>query len=136
MISLADAADLVGISKSTMLRNIKKGKVSAFKNENGGFEIDESELHRVWPDAAKSTSLKHQDDTIHQVDARYELEIFKLKLELDAAKEKSLKLTDEITDAKKERDEWRKQAQQLLLTKSSNNSESKSFWSRFTYKNK
>jgi hypothetical protein len=46
--SLGTAAIATGKSKTTIHRAIKSGKLSAFKNDDGAFEIDPSELHRVF----------------------------------------------------------------------------------------
>lgn len=49
--SSAKAAKAVGIAKSTMSEHIHSGKIAAKKLDTGGFEIDASELARVFPDA-------------------------------------------------------------------------------------
>jgi len=46
--SLGTAAVATGKSKTTIHRAIKSGKLSAFKNDDGAFEIDPSELHRIF----------------------------------------------------------------------------------------
>jgi len=43
---------------------IKNGKLSATKNENGSFEIDPSELFRVYP---KKSNSKHLDPIIKRL---------------------------------------------------------------------
>jgi hypothetical protein len=47
--TLNKAAKLSGRAKSTISKAIKDGRLSAHKNSNGGYEIDGSELHRVFP---------------------------------------------------------------------------------------
>ena len=47
--SLGQAAKAAGISKTSLHRAIQKGRVSAAKNDNGAYEIEPSELHRVYP---------------------------------------------------------------------------------------
>ncbi len=49
MLSLREAAQLCGRGKSTIQTAIKEGKLSAGRNERGGYQIDPSELHRVFP---------------------------------------------------------------------------------------
>lgn len=49
MLSLREAAQLCGRGKSTIQTAIKEGKLSASRNEKGGYQIDPSELHRVFP---------------------------------------------------------------------------------------
>lgn len=54
--TLGTAALATGKSKTTIHRAIKSGKLSAFKNIDGAFEIDPAELHRVFdPVTANST---------------------------------------------------------------------------------
>ena len=47
--TLGTAAKATGSSKPTILRAIKSGKISAAKNENGEWQIEPVELHRVFP---------------------------------------------------------------------------------------
>jgi hypothetical protein len=49
--TLGEAAIACGKSKSTISKAIKAGKISAEKNDHGTFEIEASELHRVYPPA-------------------------------------------------------------------------------------
>lgn len=48
MLSPNDAAKRVGKSKTTILRAIKNGKLSATRDDNGNHQIDPSELARVY----------------------------------------------------------------------------------------
>lgn len=97
MISIAEAANRTKVSKSTLLRAIKNGKLSAVKNDNGGFEIDPSELHRVYPkshDAAPTQQMA-------QHDASTDALVRQMQIMIDQLKE--------------DRDAWRDQAQRLAL---------------------
>lgn len=47
--SLNQAAKTCGRAKSTILEAIKSGRLSAPKDDRGRYEIDTSELHRVFP---------------------------------------------------------------------------------------
>ena len=51
-LSLNQAAKTCGRAKSTLLDAIKSGRLSAIKTVNGHYEIDPSELHRVFPFSA------------------------------------------------------------------------------------
>lgn len=64
--TLSQAAMATGKNKATVQRAIKSGKISAMKNPSGAYEIDPSELHRVFP--ATGQSVAQQDisnDTQH-----------------------------------------------------------------------
>lgn len=50
--TLSDAAAATGKNKATIQRAIKSGKISASKGLSGSYEIDPSELHRVFPAVA------------------------------------------------------------------------------------
>ena len=52
MHTLGTAAKATGLNRSTVLRAIKSGKISATKNEHGEWQIDPAELHRVFPPVA------------------------------------------------------------------------------------
>lgn len=53
-LTLGQAAKEVGISKPSLSAAIKKGRVSAEKNESGAYEIDPAELFRVYPPSSKT----------------------------------------------------------------------------------
>ena len=52
--TLGEAAKATGKSKATISKAIKNGRISAIKDEVGTFQIDPSELHRVYPATASS----------------------------------------------------------------------------------
>ena len=55
--TLGTAAKATGKAKSTILRAIKSGTISAQKSHDGSYEIEPSELHRVFePNSAKQPS--------------------------------------------------------------------------------
>jgi hypothetical protein len=105
------AAKAVGKTKSTITKAIASGKLSAIKNDNGAWEIDASELYRVYPPTPLETVEIEQNDTLKEMVGNSK-EIEALERLLKAAEE-------QIYDLKADRDEWRKQANQLLLTNTS-----------------
>jgi hypothetical protein len=105
------AAKAVGKTKSTITKAIASGKLSAIKNDNGAWEIDASELYRVYPPTPLETVKIEKNDTLKETDGNSK-EIEALERLLKAAEE-------QIDDLKADRDEWRKQANQLLLTNTS-----------------
>ena len=54
--TLGTAAKATGKSKSTLSRDIKNGRISAIRGDNGSFEIDPSELHRVYPSVPRNST--------------------------------------------------------------------------------
>src|SRR3954468_23849070 len=49
MYTLGTAAKAAGVSKSTVHRAIRTGKISARSKDGAGYEIDPSEFHRIFP---------------------------------------------------------------------------------------
>ena len=54
--TLGTAAKATGKSKSTLSRDIKNGRISAIRGDNGSFEIDPAELHRVYPSVPSNST--------------------------------------------------------------------------------
>lgn len=119
------AAELTGVSKSTIQRAMKAGKLSFEMDKNQRRLIDVSELERVF-------GLKPQENTVTTVaasvtqpdnsamleleKARHALEVEKLRMELRMAQEQYENAVNQIDDLKVQRDLWQKQAQQILIT--------------------
>jgi hypothetical protein len=53
--ALGQAAKAVGMSKTSILRSIKAGRISAGRDEFGQWAIEPCELHRVYPPLADDT---------------------------------------------------------------------------------
>jgi hypothetical protein len=91
MYSLRTAAKATGISKATIHRYIQSGKISARRKEDGFYEIDPAELHRVLPPVSAVPSqdgpLKQSVTAVERIEtpaqaianARLEAEIAGLK---------------------------------------------------------
>ena len=109
--SAGKAAIEVGKTKSTITKAIASGKLSAIKNDSGAWEIDVSELHRVFPPTPSETVEIEQLETPKR-NTENSKEIEALERLLKAAEA-------QLEDVKADRDEWRKQANQLLLTNTS-----------------
>jgi len=104
--TLGQAAKAVGKAKGTIKNAIDKGRLSASKNEAGQYQIDASELHRVYP-------LHTEQSKMNAVAPPAEPP---LKTTETKALEDKIKLLEAtLEDARQDRDEWRKQAQQLAL---------------------
>ena len=119
LLSASQAAKQVGKSVPTITRAIKNGKLSATKTDDGGYQIDPAELFRVWP-AAKSDATQETGNATpsvlggathknNDVTGALEAEVQLLKRLLDDREAT-------ISDLREDRDQWRQQAQTLLLT--------------------
>jgi|TARA_R110002074_G_scaffold204398_2_gene372741 chaperonin cofactor prefoldin len=78
--TLSKAATATGKNKATIQRAIKSGKISAAKNSSGAYEIDPSELHRVYPATANTIAQQSESNTTKYLDNRDES--MQLKLDL------------------------------------------------------
>jgi hypothetical protein len=78
--TLSQAATATGKNKATVQRAIKSGKISASKNSYGAYEIDPSELHRIFPATTRRVAQHHINNNMqHSETSR---ETLHLKLEL------------------------------------------------------
>ena len=109
------AAKAAGVSTATITRAIKRGKVSAAKDDNGSWRIDPAELHRVFPLVAPQDPPKDsmQGYAIPLQDSDLRLEVARLEERLKAAEALKV-MADELREAaEQDRDAWRMQAERL-----------------------
>jgi hypothetical protein len=119
--SLQQAATACGVNKSTILRAIKAGKVSAVRDEHGQWQVEPAELHRTYPPVA--ATAERSDAT-----QRAELALANQRAALAEGRLSDLKAM--LADMQRDRDAWRDQAQRLALPKPEPESEPKpmSLW--------
>lgn len=105
-LSLQQAADLVGKSKSTVHRSVIKGKISANRRPDGSYGIDSSELLRVFP--AQRTDwndLKHGATTLEtQEAAALALRAAVLEAKLEMMEAQALRDQETIADLRRRLD--------------------------------
>ena len=118
--TLGQAAKAVGMSKTSVLRSIKAGRISAGRDEFGQWAIEPCELHRVYPpltddnDTGNGTGERGAtggDTALVGANARASLlewRINDLRTMLDD-------MRGQRNDMRHERDHWREQAQRLAL---------------------
>lgn len=110
--SLSEAAKATGKNKTTIQRAIKSGKISASKGDSGSYEIDPSELHRVFPPTVAQRD--QSNDTQHPkspLDNNRLERIAELEKELAVARERANglevqkdQMVDTINDLRKRLD--------------------------------
>jgi excisionase family DNA binding protein len=126
-LTLGQAAKVTGLGKTTLTRAIKRGRLSATRREDGSYAIDPSELarvykvtpetvetvsstgytaHRATPDGEARATLRDPD--VHTLLAVAQAELRHLSERLDEVKASQ-------EDLRRERDDWREQAQRLAL---------------------
>lgn len=108
--TLGTAAKATGKSKTTIQRAISKGIISAEKLDGGGYAIDPSELHRVYPRTGDDTVSRDPSlDSTRPPDATLELKAKIEGLEALLARER-----EAVSELRTERDAWKQQATALL----------------------
>lgn len=119
------AAELTGKSKSTIQRAMKNGKLSFEMNTTGHRVIDVSELERVYGLAETASASTAQIDPLKEAEQLLETE--RLKLQIKMLQDKLDTAESQIEDLKSQRNEWQKQAQQVLITSQHSQEQAKSF---------
>jgi type II secretory pathway component PulM len=111
MFTPSQAATAVNVSKATIHRAIKSGKLSASRQEDGTFSIDPSELHRVF-ETPHIVPMKRDETAPERNDTAV------IQAELTGIRALQALLERQIEDLKTDRDAWRTQAEaaQRLLT--------------------
>jgi hypothetical protein len=103
--SLSNAATACGVYKSTVLRSIKAGRLTATKDALGQWRIEPAELHRVYPPAQRNG--EDGNGTRHGA-----VEALRAAL----AEQRVADLLGMLDDVRTQRDRWQQQAERLALT--------------------
>jgi hypothetical protein len=102
-LSAREAAKAAGKAVTTITRAIENGKLSASRVDGGGYDIEPSELFRVFP---KNSSATHPE--IHGATTKDTGENRALQREVEL-------LREALADARQERDRWRDMADRLAI---------------------
>jgi len=123
--TLGTAAIATGKSKSTLSRDIKNGKISAIRGDNGSFEIDPAELHRVYSAVPRNSAIEQHET--HETDAgteglKAQIELLKnerddLRRRLDQEAEERRRLTMLLTHQIEIKPETEQKTASLLYKK-------------------
>ena len=98
------AAKATGVATSTITRALKTGKISGESQKSGGWLIDPTELHRVFPPVA--TQESRNSPTLGSATPEFDSRNRDLPQLLEV-------LQEQIADLKNDRDHWREEAQAL-----------------------
>ena len=111
------AAELTGRSKSTIQRAMKTGKLSYEVDANERRVIDVSELERAFGLLPPETVVAETSAVEVELEkATQMLEAERLKMRIRMLEDQLDMAKNQIEDIKGQRDQWQKQAQQVLLT--------------------
>ena len=118
-IPLKEASDQVGVTRQTLMKAIKNGRISAEKSPNGEWRIEPVELFRVWP-AVKGVQQPLQvnltaGDTPGAPSIGVEI-VDLLKAQIDLLKSQLDDVRADREDMRNDRNHWRQIAERSLLT--------------------
>lgn len=117
------AAELTGRSKSTIQRAMNSGKISYDLDANGRRLIDVSELDRAFGlsqpgsgngAAAPAMVSASVEQELEKASTMLEMERLKMRIRMLEAQLESAEI--QIEDLRGQRDQWQKQASQVLIT--------------------
>ena len=117
-LTLGQAAKLTGLSKATLSKALKSGKLSYVSKDSSGYQIEPSELFRVFPPKQEETPVGERLET-PRVTLEKDLEAKLREVEWKAAA-----LSAQLEEVRSDRDAWREQAQRLALAAPSHTDES------------
>lgn len=121
-LSLREAAEQTGVSKSTIFRAIKGGRMSAPRDADGNFAIDPAELFRVYPPKADveeshtgTRDVPVTPATRPEVQGAPDPDTVELRVR-NAALEAEIRGLREMADElRRTRDAWQAQAERATL---------------------
>lgn len=105
--TLGQAAKAPGKQKSTILDSIRKGRISAIKDDLGRYAIDPAELHRVYPPNTNNVRTEREET---QPNPHYNT-LLEEKIKFLEREITRLERTE--ADLREDRDHWREEATQI-----------------------
>ena len=122
--TLRTAAQHTGTSKSTILRAIKSGRLSAARLEDGSYEIDPAELERVYPAQRMKQhamdAMEHHapNSSVERNGTEPDATAAALAAEIVGLREILRRADASAEEVRQDRDRWRSMAEQAqrLLT--------------------
>lgn len=144
-LTLGQAAKETGKSKATISKYIKNGKLSVHSRTDNGFQIDPSELFRVFPKSEQETGasersqtpinanvnsgLEKENEVLREAIAELKRDKEDYKRRLDSAEQRITKLTDTISHQTLQLTDMREKPPEKLVERP------KKFLGIFPYKN-
>lgn len=94
--TLGTAAKATGKAKSTILRAVKSGIISASRSHDGSYEIEPSELHRVFPPNSTQPHTSNDTKPHEEYDATLRLRLEILASERDRERAQMQETIDDL----------------------------------------
>ena len=108
---LGQAAKAVGMSKTSILRSVKAGRISAGRDEFGQWAIEPCELHRVYPPLTDDTGTGN--DTGERAVTGGETVLAEANARATLAEARLSDFRTMLDDIREQRDRWQQQAERL-----------------------
>ncbi len=116
-VAILKAADLSGKSKATIMRAMNSGRLSFELDDAGEKVIDTSELERVYgPFRSKASTESEAIIRAELQRATDMLEVERIKMRVRGLEDQLHMTQSQLDDMRDQRDQWQKQAQQILIT--------------------
>jgi hypothetical protein len=109
--TLGQAAKAVGMSKTSILRSIKAGRISAGRDELGQWAIEPCELHRVYPALADESGTENA--TAERAVTGGETAVAQANARADLAEARLSDFKTMLEDIREQRDRWQQQAERV-----------------------
>lgn len=129
-LSLRNAAKEAGVSKSTILRAIQSGRLSAARTDDGGYDIDPAELFRVYEPVKRTSNAATGHDATPPETPAIPSATAALEAQIEGLREIVRRADAAADELRQDRDKWRSMAenQQRQLS----DQRPKSWWQRLT----
>ena len=101
------AATATGVSKATITRALKSGRISGKKDESGAWTIDPAELHRVFPPVADAPDATRVMQRSAPPEKSPDFIIMERENQM---------LREALSEARQERDRWHEIADRLSIS--------------------
>jgi hypothetical protein len=109
--TLGQAAKAVGMSKTSILRSIKSGRISAGRDELGQWAIEPCELHRVYPALTEDTVTGN--GTEERAVTGGETALAEANARAAVAEARLFDSKSMLEEIREQRDRWQQQAERL-----------------------
>lgn len=107
-LSMLQAATQTGVSKSTIYRAVKSGKLSASRDESGEYQLDPAELYRVFEPAPEPQHAEAANESAAANEAM-------VKWMQELVTQRDAQIADMVARHDAERDYWRSQLDRAQL---------------------
>lgn len=120
-LSLNKAAKEASVAKSTLLEALNSGRMSASKNDKGHWQIDPSELFRVFPKTGPTGREKPKPTPSESLQKTTENGPLEVEVKM---------LREMLEEIRADRDSWKDQAQKITALIEDQSARKKGFWAR------